>query len=101
MSSNPSQATYFHSLIFLSLALIQVRLFTVTHDSVHTLTFAYWLIFMLLLSTADFFQNGLFQKKYFGNTIRVSNSLDPDLGLNCLQRLISRQQKLSLARKEL
>ena len=34
---------------------------------------------MLLLSSADFFQNQLFQKIYFINTIIVSNSLDPDL----------------------
>ena len=46
------------------------------------------------LSCADFFQNQLFQKK-FSNTIRVSNSLDPDqaqyfvgpdLGPNCVQK---------------
>ena len=46
--------------------------------------------FMLVLSSADFFFNSL------RNTIRVSNSLDPDqaifsvgpnLGPNCLQRL--------------
>ena len=52
--------------------------------------------FMLPLASADFFQNKLFQKKSFRNTIRVSNNLDPDqdrhfvgpdLGLNCLQRL--------------
>ena len=50
---------------------------------------------MLLLSSADFLQNELFQKE-FRNTISVSNSLDPDqdrhsvgpdLGLNCYQRL--------------
>ena len=43
-----------------------------------------------------FFHNQLFSKNYFRNTIRVSNSLDPDqarqnvgpdLGPNCLQRL--------------
>ena len=48
------------------------------------------------MSSADFFQNQLFLKNSFGNTIRVSNSLDPnqagcffgpDLGPNCLQRL--------------
>ena len=33
---------------------------------------------MLLLSSADFFQSYLFQKKYFRNTIRVSNGLNPD-----------------------
>ena len=51
---------------------------------------------MLFLSSAEFFQNQLFQIKSFGNAIRVSNSLDPDksryfvgpdLGLNCLQKL--------------
>ena len=50
---------------------------------------------MILLSAAFFFQNELFQKT-FRNTIRVSNSMDPDLarhfigpdlGSNCLQRL--------------
>ena len=50
-----------------------------------------------LLSLADFFfQNQLFRKYYFMNTIRVSNSLDPDQarhvvrpdpGPDCLQRL--------------
>ena len=59
-----------------------------------------------------FFQNSTFSKKYFRNTIRVSNSLDPDqdrhsigpdLGPNCLQRLIiSIWQKLPLSiRREL
>ena len=53
---------------------------------------------MLLLSSADFFQNLLFLQKILSrkNTIRVSNSLDPDqdrhfvgpdLGSTCLQRL--------------
>ena len=47
-----------------------------------------------------------FFKKKFKNTIRVSNSLDldpdsvsPDLGPNCLQRL-SADDKLPLARRE-
>ena len=52
------------------------------------------LFFMLLLSSADFFQNLLFQKNYF-RKLSVSNSLDPeqdrqnvgpDLGPNCLQK---------------
>ena len=51
-------------------------------------------IFAWLLSSADFFQNQFFSKN--SNTIKVSNSLDPDqarhfvgpdLGPNCLQRL--------------
>ena len=54
-------------------------------------------ILCLLLSSADFFFSKLtFSKNSFRNTIRVSNSLDPDqdrhsvgpdLGSNCLQRL--------------
>ena len=56
-----------------------------------------------------FFLNKLFQKSSFRNTIRVSNSLDPDqaphfvgsdLGPNYLQRL-SADDKSSIARKEL
>ena len=51
---------------------------------------------MLLLSSADFFSKLTFSKKYFMNTIRVTNGLDtdqdrhsvgPDLGPNFLQRL--------------
>ena len=47
-------------------------------------------------SAADFFQNQLISKTSFKNTIRLSNTLDPDqarhfvvpdLGPNCLQRL--------------
>ena len=51
---------------------------------------------MLLLSTADFFQNKLLQK-----TIRKSNCLDPDLDLHCLQRLSADDKRLLLARKGL
>ena len=52
--------------------------------------------FLCFFSSANFFQNQIFFKKSFRNTIRVSKSLDPDqarhfvmpdLGLNCLQRL--------------
>ena len=51
--------------------------------------------FSCFLSSADFFQNHFFSKNSFRNTIRVSNSLDPDkarqnvgpdLVPNCLQR---------------
>ena len=51
--------------------------------------------FMVYLLCADFFQNQLF-RKILRNTVRVSNSIDPDqvqhfvttdLGPNCLQRL--------------
>ena len=41
----------------------------------------------MLLSLSVEFSNITFSKNSFRNTIRVSNSLDPDLGLNSLQRL--------------
>ena len=56
---------------------------------------------MLLLSSGDF-SNLTFSKKYFRNTIRVSNVLDPDqdrhyvrLGLctNCLHRLSAEDEE--------
>ena len=52
--------------------------------------------FFRLFSSANFFPKSTFLKNSFGNTIRVSNRLDPnqvrhfvgpDLGLICLQRL--------------
>ena len=52
--------------------------------------------FSCFLPSADFFFKSTFLKNSFRNTIRVSNSLDPDqvpcfvgpdLGPNCLQRL--------------
>ena len=64
---------------------------------------ASWVIFACFCHLLNFFKN------IFRNTIRVSNSLDPDqarhfagpdLGLNCLLRLnISRRQKSPLAWK--
>ena len=58
------------------------------------LLFACWVIF---LSSADFSKNS------FGNTIRVSNGLDPDqdqhFGSKLFANFLSRQQK-SLASKE-
>ena len=50
----------------------------------------------MFLSSVDFFKINFKKKKCFWNTIRVSNSLNPDkaprfvgpdLGPNCLQRL--------------
>ena len=57
---------------------------------------ACWVIFHALLSSADFFSKLILSKNSFANTIRVSNSLDPDqarhfvgldLGPNCLQNI--------------
>ena len=59
---------------------------------------AYWLNFQNFLSSVDFFHNHCFRKQYFRNIIRVLNSLDPDqvrlivgpdLGPNCLQKLLA------------
>ena len=64
--------------------------------TVSVLLFAYWVILHAFLSSVDFFLKSTFSKKSFRNTIRVSNSLDPDqarhfvgpdLDPNCLQRL--------------
>ena len=53
---------------------------------------------MLFLSSVDFFQNQLFRKN-FKITFKVSNRLDPDqarhlvgpdLGPNCLQRILAK-----------
>ena len=66
----------------------------------YALTLACWVILHAFLSPADFFQNQLFQKNSFRNTIRVLNSLNsdwarhsvgPDLGPNCLQRLSGKE----------
>ena len=55
-----------------------------------------WVILHAFMSSADFFSKSTFLKTSLRNTIRVSNSLDPDqarqnvrpdLGPNCLQRL--------------
>ena len=52
--------------------------------------------FPAFLSSADFFKSTFSKNSSIRNTIRVSNSLDPDqaqhsvgpdLGLNCLQKL--------------
>ena len=59
--------------------------------------FACWVFFHALVQSAGFFQNSLFSKNSFSNTIRsgVLNHLDPDqdrhsvgpdLGTNCSQR---------------
>ena len=65
---------------------------------------------MFLFSSADFLQNYFFKNKPPGTTISVSNILDPDqdrhsvglnLGSNCLQKAIGRQQNYPLACKEL
>ena len=54
-------------------------------------TFAYWVIFMFYLSSADYRFDILFQAyhqsfKQFGSS---SGQVGPDLGPNCLQRLLA------------
>ena len=54
-------------------------------------------VFMLLLSSADFFLKLTFSKKTFRNTIRVSNGLDLDqdrqnVGSKLFAKVISRKQ---------
>ena len=65
-------------------------------------------LFMLLLSSVDFFQNYFFSQNTLKSTTRMPKSLDldqdqhsvsPDLGPNCLQRLSADNK--SRSRKEL
>ena len=69
-------------------------------------------IFHNFLSSAALFSKLTFPKNYFRNIFRVSNGLDPDQDRHLVgpdlsstvckvAKVISRQQKLSLARKEL
>ena len=73
-----------------------------------------WVILHVFLSYGDFFFFSFFKlsfsKKSFRNTIRVSNSLDPDqarhfvgpdLGPNCLQRLSAEDKSRHNRGKEL
>ena len=62
----------------------------------HSYKIACWVILQAFLSSADFFSKSTFSKSSFRDTIRVSNSFDPDhalrlvrqdLGPNCLQML--------------
>ena len=60
--------------------------------------FAYWVILHVVLSSAEILSKSTFSKHSFTNTIRLSNSLDPDqarrsvrpdLGPSCLQKLLA------------
>ena len=60
---------------------------------------------MLLLSSSDFFSKLTFSKNSSRNTVRVSNGFDPDsvgpdLGPNCLQRLSATDKSHHLQGKE-
>ena len=60
--------------------------------------------FMLLCHLLIFFQNQLFEKNSFRNTIRVSNSLDPDqaghlVGLIWVQTVSKGYQQTALVGK--
>ena len=63
----------------------------------HPFNSACWVIFQAVIAVCWLFEK-IFLKNYFSNTIRVSNGLDPDqdwcsvgpdLGPNCLQRLLT------------
>ena len=60
--------------------------------------------FFMIICFVLIFSKSTFSKKYFRNTIRVSNNLDPDqvrhsigpdLGPNCSQRLSAGRQKVN------
>ena len=61
------------------------------------------LLYILMLSFADFFQNYRFQKILSGTLsecqkvwIHIKTDIDPDLGPNCLQILLTDGKKLPL-----
>ena len=57
--------------------------------------------FMLLLSSADFFQNDFFKKNLLTDTPSEFQTVWIQSGFKLFAKVISRQQKLPLARKEL
>ena len=59
------------------------------------------IFFILLLSSSDFFQNNLFSKNPFRHSIKVSNSLDPDVspGFKLFANVIYQQWKKVAASK--
>ena len=78
-----------------------------------SLYFASWVNFRARVSSAYIISKSTFSKKFFQNTIRVSNSSDPDqaqhfvgpdLGLNCVQKLSAddfSKQRLKLTQRVL
>ena len=75
----------------------EMRTETKTQKARHSII-PHWVMFHAFLSSADFilffFKIKCFEeKKSFSNTVRLSNSLDPDqapdLGPNCLPRLLA------------
>ena len=67
-----------------------------SHEFIHIYAFACWVSFHALVVVCRLFSKLTFSKNSFGNTIKVSNGLDPDqdrhsvcpdLGPNCLRRL--------------
>ena len=73
------------------------------HNYLVQLNSAYLVIFQTFLSSADVFLKITFSKNSFRNTIKVSNSLNPDqarhfvgpdLDPNCLQRLSADDTKV-------
>ena len=94
--------------MFLELRVKRQEKYLKVHLTVYCLTICLSWLFCMLFCCLLFFLNQRFRKKYFRNTFRVSNSLEPDqarplvgpdLGPNCLQRLsvddTSRQRVLS------
>ena len=67
--------------------------------------FAYWVIFHAFLLSTVFFSKSTFSKNSFRNTIRESNSLDPDqarqFGLIWVQIVCKGYQQTTLVGKEL
>ena len=59
-----------------------------------TSSVAYWIIFHAFLTLMIFFSKLTFCITSFTNTIKMSNSFDPDLGPNCLSMLSADDTKV-------
>ena len=82
-----------------------MRFWYLSHMRKFILYSACWVIFHAFVVVCWLFSKLTFSKNSFKDTIRMSNSLDPDqdwhfvgpdLGSNCLQRFISRRKQLPL-----
>ena len=74
--------SYMHIVLYRSNMVIHFIGENITFNSI-----AFWVIYSCFFVVCWLFSKSTFSKNSFRNTIRVSNSLDPDLGPNCLQRL--------------
>ena len=67
---------------FKNISLLELGILRCLKNDKSSVKSAFWVMsWHALLSSANFFQNKLFKKEIFRNTIGVSNRLDPDQAL--------------------